>query len=75
MHLTALALSIALLIFAGSIWATSLEMLACTWFRVAGRGRPRAVDLGLQEASEAEVEWGEVGGAMFMAIASKNIRQ
>ena len=37
MYLNALALmsNIALLIMAGSIWATSLVMLACSWLRVA----------------------------------------
>ena len=40
MHFTALSLmsSIALLIMAGSICATSLMMLACSSLRVAGRG-------------------------------------
>ena len=65
--------SIALLIITGSIWATSLHrnLPGDVGLQLVQDGRARAVDLGLQEAPEAEVEGGRGQGARRPLSAPK----
>ena len=71
----ALVSSIALLIITGSIWATSLDrnLPGDVGLQLVQDGTARAEDLGLREATEAEVEGGEVRGRGDHSLPLKHI--